>query len=37
MYILDDHDQKGQLNSQSFLIVNWTRNEGSGDIGPHDF
>lgn len=36
MYVLDDHDQEGQLNAKSLVGVGGACDEGSSDIGPHD-
>ena len=36
-YVLDDHDEEGKLDGQSFLRVDWAGDEVGGDIGAHDF
>ena len=36
MYVLDDHDQEGQFDSQGLAFVLGTGDEGSGDVGAHD-
>ena len=36
-YILDDHDEEGQFDAEGLLFDLWTGDEGSGDIGAHDF
>ena len=35
-YVLDDHDEEGQLDAECFGGVNRTGDEGCGDIGAHD-
>ena len=37
MYILDDHNEERQLDTQSFLWVLRTGDECVCDIGAHDF
>jgi hypothetical protein len=37
LYILDDHDEEGQFDAQRFCFVLRTGDEGSGDVGAHDF
>ena len=36
-YVLDDHDQEGQLDRKGLASINWTSNVVSGNIGTHDF
>lgn len=36
-YILDDHDQEGELDSQGFAGILRTGDKGSGYIGAHNF
>ena len=36
MYVLDDHDQEGQLDPQGLVGVGGAGDEGSGHIGAHD-
>jgi hypothetical protein len=35
-YILDDHDQEGQLNAQGLVSISGASNIVSGHIGTHD-
>lgn len=35
-YILDNHDEKGQLNPKRLGLVSRTGDESSGDIGAHN-
>ena len=36
-YVLDDHDQEGQLDGERLLRVDGARDEVGRDIGAHDF
>ena len=37
MYILDDHNEEGKFDAESFLRILRTSDEGSGDVGTHNF
>ena len=36
MYVLDDHDQEGQLDAQGLVCVGGAGDEGGGHVGAHD-
>ena len=36
-YVLDDHDQEGQLDCKGLLGIYWASDVVSGDIGAHNF
>lgn len=36
MYVLDDHDEKRELDSKCLAGVDWTSDESCSDIGAHD-
>ena len=36
-YVLDDHNQEGQLNAENLLGVNRGIDEVSADVSSHDF
>lgn len=36
MYVLDDHDEEGQLDAKSLALVGRTCDERSSHIGAHD-
>lgn len=35
-YVLDDHDEEGELDGQNLLLVNGASHVVSGNIGAHD-
>lgn len=37
LQVLDDHDEKGELDSEGALRVGGAGDEGGGDVGAHDF
>ena len=37
MYVFDDHDQEGQLDSKCLFFVGRACDVSGGHIGPHDF
>jgi hypothetical protein len=36
-YVLDDHDQEGELDSKGLLLLGWAGDVVCGNIGAHDF
>ena len=36
-YVLDDHNQEGQLDCEGLLSINWARDVVGGNVGTHDF
>ena len=36
-YVLDDHDQERQLDSESFIGISWAGDVVCRDVSSHDF
>ena len=36
-YVLDDHDQEGELDGKGLLLLGWAGDVVCGDVGAHDF